>query len=260
MPAMDEFKKQREAIKDKPLKEKLDYFWYYYKMHVFVAIFILILVVTTIRDVASQKDVAFYVAFLNSFDVDSLDTDYDAKFIDEFAQLTDIDLEEYDVYLDTNMYFNVAEYDQASMAAMQKFLAMSSNAEIDVVVTDRDIFSSYADNGFFRDLNDYLTPEQLEKYSDHFYYFDEGVLDDEIDYEAVYNNELAIPVDTVERRDPSGMEKPIPVGIFLDDSMKDKLTQNYYYAEGQEIVFGFMGEEDTFVYCQQFLDWLVGEE
>lgn len=255
MPAMDEFKKQRKAINSKTFKEKLDYFWYYYKLHVFVAIFILILVVTTIIDVVSQKDVAFYVAFLNSFD-----TDYDQEFIDEFAQLTDIDLEKYDVYLDTNMYFNVAGYDQASMAAMQNFLAMASNAEIDVVVTDRNVFSNYADNGFFRDLNDFLTPEQLEKYSDHFYYFDGGTLDDAIDYEKIYSSELAIPVDTVERRDPSGMEKPIPVGIFLDDSMKNRLTQSCYFAEGQEIIFGFMGKDENIDYCRQFLDWLVSAE
>ena len=146
------------------------------------------------------------------------------------------------------------------MAAMQNFLAMAYNAEIDVVVTDRNVFSSYADNGFFRDLNDFLTPEQLEKYSNHFYYFDGAVLDDKIDYEEIYNSELAIPVDAVERRDPSGMEKPIPVGIFLDDSMKSRLTQSYYFGEGQEIVFGFMGSDETIEYCRQFLDWLVDAE
>ena len=255
MPTMDEFKEQRKAINNKSFKEKLDYLWYYYKLQIFVVIFILILVVTTILDVVNQKDVAFYIAFLNSFD-----TDYDQEFIDEFAQLTDINLEEYDVYLDTNMYFNVEGYDQASMAAMQNFLAMAYNAEIDVVVTDRNVFSSYADNGFFRDLNDFLTPEQLEKYSNHFYYFDGAVLDDKIDYEEIYNSELAIPVDAVKRRDPSGMEKPIPVGIFLDDSMKSRLTQSYYFGEGQEIVFGFMGSDETIEYCRQFLDWLVDAE
>lgn len=255
MPVMDEFKKEREMLKGKSFKEKLDYFWYYYKMHVFVGVCILILAGTTIHDVVTQKDIAFYVAFLNSFE-----TEQDEAFIGEFAQLTDIDLEEYDVYLDTNMYFNVAGYDESSMAAAQKFLAMSSNSEIDVVVTDRDVFASYADSGFFSDLHNYLTEEQIEKYSDHFFYFDEGILDDEIDYDAVYNSELAIPEDTVERRDPSGMEKPVAVGIFLDDEMNDKLTEIGYYGEVQEIVFGVMGSEENKVYCQQFLDWLLGEE
>jgi len=255
MPVMDEFKKQREAIKNKSFKEKLDYYWYYYKMHLFVAIFALILLVTTIYDIATQREVKFYIAFLNAFD-----SGFDQEFIAEFAPLTDIDLEEYDVYLDTNMYFNVANYDEASMAAMQKFLAMSSNAEIDVVVTDRNVYSSYADNGFFRDLNEYLTEEQLEKYADHFYYYDEAILDREIDYEAVYKNELAIPEDTTERRDPSGMERPVPVGIFLDDAMKAKLVEAGYYAEAQEIVFGFMGEDDTIANCRLFIDWLVESE
>lgn len=255
MPAMDEFKAQREAIKNKSFKEKLAYYWYYYKIHVIVAIFAIILVITTIHDIVTYKDIAFYVAFLNSFD-----TEHDQEFIDEFSLLTDIDTDEYDIYLDTNMYFNVADYDQASMAAMQKFLAMSSSGEIDVVIADRNVYSSYADNGFFRNLNEYLTDEQLAKYADHFYYYDEGTLDDEIDYEAVYNSEFAIPDDTSERRDPSLLEKPVPVGIFLDDAMKSKLTELGYYSESQEIIFGFMGKDDTIVYCQQFLDWLVATE
>ena len=255
MPVMDEFKKEREKLKGKTFKEKWDYFWYYYKMHVFVTICALILVFTTIRDIVTYKDIAFYVAFLNSFE-----TEQDEAFIAEFAQLTDIDLEKYDVYLDSNMYFNVAEYDQASLAAVQKFLAMSSSGEIDVVVADRNVFASYADSGFFLDIHNYLTEEQIEKYSDHFFYYDEGILDDEVDYEAVYSSELAIPDDTTERRDPSGMEKPLAVGIFLDDEMNDKLTEIGYYGDSQEIIFGIIGSEENKVYCQQFIDWLIGEE
>ena len=255
MPVMDEFKKEREMLKGKSFKEKLDYFWYYYKLQVFAVIFVLILVVTTIRDIVTQKDIAFYIAFLNCFA-----TEKDEEFIDVFAQLTDIDLEEYDVYLDTNMRFNVTEYDETSMAAAQKFLSMSSAGEIDVVVTDRDVFASYADSGFFMDLHNYLSEEQLEKYKEHFFYFDEGILDDEIDYDAIYSSELALPPDTAERRDPSEMESPVPVGIFLDDEMCDKLTETGYFGESQEVVFGIMGSEENKEYCRQFIDWLVGEE
>lgn len=255
MPVMDEFKKQREALKDKPFKEKWSYFWYYYKVHVIVVICVLILAGTTIHDIVTTKDIAFYVAFLNCFA-----TDQDEEFIDDFAQLTDIDLEENDVYLDSNMRFNVTQYDENSMAAAQKFLAMSAAGEIDVVVTDRDVFASYADNGTFMDLHNYLTEDQIEKYKDHFFYFDEGILDDEVDYEAIANSELAIPEDTEERRDPSDMESPVAVGIFLDEAMKQKLTDIGYYAESQELVFGIMGSEENKVYCQQFIDWLTGEE
>lgn len=253
MPVMDEFKKEREKLKGKSFKEKWDYFWYYYKMHVLVIVCALILLVTTIRDIMTQKDYAFYVAFLNSFA-----TEQDEIFIDEFAQLTDIDFDKYQIYLDTHMRFNVTSYDQASMAAAQKFLAMSSAGEIDVVVSDRDVFASYADNGFFYDLRNYLTEEQIAKYSDHFFYFDAATLDDEIDYNEVYSSEMAIPPDTTERRDPSSMEQPLAVGIFLDDEMNDKLTEIGYFGESQEVIFGIMGSEENKIYCQQFIDWLVG--
>ena len=255
MPAMDEFKKQREAIKNKSFKEKLDYYWYYYKMHIFIALFVLILVVTTICDIATSRETKFYIAFLNSFS-----SVFEQDFIEEFEPLTGLDLEKYNVYLDTTFYFNVNEYDEASMNALEKFLTMTSNSEIDVVITDRNIFSNYADNGFFRDLREYLTDEQLEKYADHFYYYDEAVLDREIDYQAIYNQGYVISTDTTERRDPSVMEKPVPVGIFLDDSLKAKLVAEGYYTEAQEVVFGFMGKDENIEYCRLFLDWITASE
>lgn len=252
MPLMDEFKKERESIKDKPFKEKLSYFWYYYKLHVVVAVFLLIVVITLIHDVVTNKDIIFDATFMNAYT-----TDRNVEFINEFAQLTDIDLEKYEVYLDTNMRFDLTSYDEVSLAASQKFIAMSAAGEIDVVVSDHDVFATYADSGTFQDLRDFLTAEQIEKYKDHFFYFDQTILDREIDFEAVNNSDLSVPEDTTDRRNPGAMEDPIPVGIFLEDSLNDRLIDAGYYMEEQEIIFAIMADEENKIYCQQFLDWLT---
>ena len=256
MPIIDEIRQQRKTLKSKPFKEKLDYFWYYYKTHVIVTFFAFIIGTILIHDLITAKDTAFYAAFLNSFATQQ----QDEEFMAEFAPLTDVDLTKHNIYLDTNIRFNVESYDEDSMAAAQKFMALSATGDINVVVSERNVFANYANNGVFMDLRDCLTDGQLGKYKDHFFYFDETILDQEIDYERITGDSSAIPDDTLDRRNPETMEKPVPVGIFLDDSMKNKLTEMGYYGKQQEIIFGIMNTEDTSVYCQQFLDWLTCEE
>ncbi len=254
MALMDEFKEQREAMKQKSFRERLDYFWYYYKTTTIITVCVAVFAIIMIVDVVTAKDTAFYVTFLNCFP-----TGRDTEFMDEFGELTDIDFDKYDIYLDTSLRLNLDEYSQASLNAAQKFLAMAATGEIDVVVSDRDLFSTYADNGNFMSVDNYLTEEQMERYKDYFYYFDAAVLDEEIDYDEIYNSDLAVPEDNAERRDPSQMKDPRAVGIFLEGSLNDKLTEIGYYGESQEIVLGFIANEESKIYCQQFVDWLLGE-
>ena len=51
MPVMDEFKEERESLKNGTPKQKLTYFWDYYKWHVIVAIVAIIVVVTFIQQI-----------------------------------------------------------------------------------------------------------------------------------------------------------------------------------------------------------------
>lgn len=257
MPLMDEFKKERESMKDKPFKEKIGYFWYYYKWHTVGAVFFLIILITLVHDIVTSKEIVFNATFMNAYSLDMSGNTEGNAFLKEFAQLAGIDTEKYEVYLDTNMRFDLTSYDQASLAASQKFLAMSAAGEIDVVVSERDIFSNYADSGMFQDLRDCLTEAQLEKYADYFFYYDRTVLEREIDFEEVNNSDLTIPEDTVERRDPASMSDPVPVGIFLDDSLNDRLIDAGYFIEDQELVFGIMGKEENRQNCLLFLDWLT---
>ena len=41
MAVMDEFKEEREALKRGTPKQKLAYFWYYYKWHVIISVIII---------------------------------------------------------------------------------------------------------------------------------------------------------------------------------------------------------------------------
>lgn len=55
----DEIKQQHMKTKDMDFKGKLNYFWYYYKIHTFAAIIIVIFVSIFIHDMVTAKDYNF---------------------------------------------------------------------------------------------------------------------------------------------------------------------------------------------------------
>lgn len=252
MAVMDEFKEQRESLKEKSAKEKWNYFWDYYKIHVFVVIGVLVFGGILIKDIVTSKDIAFYAALLNSFP-----SEQEEEFMDGFGELAGIDLNEYEVFLDTSLRFDMNNYDPSSMAATQKLLAMVSAGEIDVIVADRDTFANYASNEMFGDIRAHLTPEQITDLESHFFYYDYGLPEEEIDYNAIANSEPVDYTDTVDRRNPEEMIDPIPVGIFLDDDLKTQLVDAGFYGAESEILFGIVGNSQNTAYSQAFLEWLT---
>ncbi len=254
MPLMDEFKEEREALKQKSLKEKFGYFWYYNKTTVIVISCIALFVLYMVYDVATKKDTAFYAAFINC-----TPTYTDSEFMEDFTALTDIDTDKYDAYLDTSISFKTTGYDQLSMNNTQKFLALCATEQIDVVVAESSLFASYANQGLFKDLDLFLTDEQLAKYGDCLFYFDEAILDREVNYD-LKALEAQLVVDVDEQRSAEGKELPKAVGVFLSGDMKDRLTQAGYYSDSQELVIGFLGSEERSEYDSMFFDWITEAE
>lgn len=100
-------------------KGKLGYFWYYYKVHTIVGIIIAFFLFVLIRDIATSKDYAFYGTYFNAEQTFSAEEQMAA-----FAEYAGLDTENYDVYLDSDMYYSLTDMSETSLAASQKFTAM----------------------------------------------------------------------------------------------------------------------------------------
>ena len=86
----DEIREQHQKTKNMTFKERLAYFWYYYKIHTIAVIAILIFGGMLIHDITSSKDYCFYGVMLNSIllSEDKLET--------TFAEYADLDTQTYD--------------------------------------------------------------------------------------------------------------------------------------------------------------------
>ena len=250
MAVMDEFKEEREALKNGTPKQKLAYFWYYYKWHVIIGIVIIAMVSSFIYQFVNRKDTAFNTVLLNASLLDQMSSEQ-PKFIADFAEKEGIDLNTSDITFDTSIRIVEDSMDETSVTSSQKLMVYVAANELDSMITDFDSFRKYANSSVFYDLRDVLTDEQIQALEPYFYYVDrEVVLAIEAandDLNSDYTPEYPDPFH------PEEMQDPVPVGICLTDC-KD-LTDNYYFR-GDGIVMGIYANAehvDTAVDLAEYL-------
>ncbi|MCM1569570.1 MAG: hypothetical protein NC081_09000 [Roseburia sp.] len=251
MPVMDEFKEEREALKNGTFKEKLMYFIYYYKWHVLAVIIIAAIVISLLHAFLSRKDIAFYGVFLNA-----VETGANPDYSSDFGNAMGIDLEEYDVYFDSTVFIDMTKMDEATVASSQKIMVYLAAGDLDMIVTDTGSLEHYAYLDTLTDLRTLLSPEQTEKYEPYFYYVDKKIVTERA--AAVDSMDMEyVPVYPENPFDPSSMAEPVPVGICMDSC--EVLRENYRFKEGN-LVFGVFVTSKHTDLALEYLEYTFPDE
>ncbi len=158
---------QKKVLENEGLKGRLQYFIYYYKWHVIIAVIVLIFTINTIIDLATRKDIILQVVYVNGFpNVES------TEFMEDFQKNIEINEKKETTQLDDTFYINSKSPSIYDEQYMEKLMVMASAGTIDVVVVDEDYFKTMAAGGYFLDLSKILSSEQMNKYSDKLFYYD----------------------------------------------------------------------------------------
>lgn len=251
MPVMDEFKKERETLKDKPFRDKLSYFVTYYKWHVIGIISILALVIGIGRSMLNYKEVGMYGILLNAYA-----TTLEAKddFCDDFVAYSGFDTDTYNI--DFEYTFRMGEtMDSAGLSASQTIMVYIAAGDIDIMTMDTFNFNKYAYNGVYADLREILTEEELETYKDKLFYMDRNYYE-YLSESSKDNTSLQYEYDYPVYNDPDSMIDPIPVGINLKDSEK---FNTYFSYKGEDVYIGVLLNTKHRDTCKQLLDFLLKE-
>lgn len=246
MPVMDEFKEERAAMKNGTPKQKLSYFWDYYKWHVIVGCAALIALASFISQVVNRKDTALSVVLINCSERDS-SIDH-SEYTAAFAEYAGIDETEYEIIYDTSIWLGGSE----QYASVQKLVAYIAAADLDVIISDPDSLISYAYQENFFDLRQFLDQEQMERCKDSFFYID-GAVVEEIDDARQAGDYEFTPV-YKDSRHPEAMQDPIPVGIYLG---ADFPLSEYYLFSGDECVACAVINTTRPELTSRFLDFLT---
>lgn len=251
MPVMDEFREERQAMKHGTLKQKLMYFWDYYKWHLIIGLLAVAIVVSVVHQALTRRDIALYALLLNGSPYDFLADD--STYTAPFAEYAGIDESKYQIMYDATVQIGTGAGDDYTSA--QKLMVYIAAGELDVMVSDPDSLLQYAYQGDFQDLRDFLTQEQLEKYADAFYYIDQAVSEEhaaankanDYDYVPVYGDP----------HHPEKMRDPVPAGVFLP---QDCPLLSDYYFRGSELAAGVLINTARPELASKYLDYLMLEK
>lgn len=248
MPLMDEFREERQAIRQKSLKEKLSYFFDYYKWHTVAVITLVAVVISLTVHLINRKDCALYVGLLNTAELEQTET-----YRQQFEEYAGIDSSEYEAIFDTSMLIQPGGRDQMSAVSYQKLTAFTAAGDLDVLICSPDITEFYVGRGIFCDLRDILSPEQTALYESRFFYVDQTVLD--AIQEASKKGEDYEPVFS-DPGNPEAMENPVPVGICLDDCQR--LKESIHFTDDTQVlsVISNSSKIDT---ALKFIDYVLQE-
>lgn len=233
---------QKKAFATMTFKEKLAYFWDYYKIHTIVAICVIVFLVSFIHSYRSNKPYAFYAVLLNAADTEE-NRDIPALWADEFLEYAGIDPESYQVNIDTTTDITAdGGGDQYEMANRQKMAAMMQIGDIHAIVADTETFDSYARLEYFYVLTDTFSEEELAPYADYLYYTDAADFDEETGdtLEEMEAAQAEIYQKVIDHRDPSAMKKPIAVGICIPKE-GNKMAEAGYYSYLDKGNYTFQG-------------------
>lgn len=229
MPVMDEFKEEREALKHGTPKQKFAYFLDYYKWHVIIAVAVIGFAASLIYQSVTRKETAFFAAVVNAFEMVSPE-----EHIQSFADYAGIDRGEYDVAFDSSIRIDNSSMTQDTITSTQKLMVLIAASEIDVVLGDDGLIEQYAYNDSFYDIREVLTQEQIEKYESRFFYMDQAVAEAISAAQEDPNYDYSKAPTHPNPKKPEAMERPVPVGIYLDGA--DSLEEVYYFLDGDAVL------------------------
>lgn len=247
MPVMDEFKEEREALKHGTWKQKLSYFIDYYKWHVIITAAVLVIGISVVVEIVTQKETALYACLLNT--VELYDT---TEYAQSFAEYAGIDLNDNALIFDTSMTIETGQIDQTSILSVQKFMANVAAADLDVMITDSATMEDYANDDYFYDVRDFLTPEQAARFEPYFYYVDITVVQERL--AARINLDDTYVPSYPDPRHPEDMDQPVPVGIYLEG---ENALKDFFYFRSDEVVISVFGNTSRPEAVSSFIDFLM---
>lgn len=152
------------TFKEMTVMEKADHIWEYYKIHIIAGLFVLLFAGSMINHLFINKPKALLVnlSLLGGY----VDTNRLSDFGDKLTEALLDDPEAHEeVKIDFFTFDDQGDI-QLAMASRQKFMAMTSIQEIDVLIADRAEFESLAYQGYFKPLDTVLDPSTLEDFYD----------------------------------------------------------------------------------------------
>ncbi|MCR5250801.1 MAG: hypothetical protein K6E50_09375 [Lachnospiraceae bacterium] len=174
MPLMDEFREEREKIKDAPMRAKMQYFADYYLKWVIAAAAVLIVVIILIVDMARHKEEMLYVMFANFRDLGRTEADIEDAFAAQYLEdpkKQRINAES-DIYIladeeaESNSSTDAKLYEKYTYSDQQKVTMQLAVGGMDLMISGEDVLRRYVEYGYVIPLENLYSAEELKAFEE----------------------------------------------------------------------------------------------
>lgn len=247
----ENIKKIRTAIKEGKGAAVAEYFWDYYKLHMFVFLAVVGFLGNLGYTKLTAKEIILSGTLLNQYNI--LGDEPTANLVDTFMVEQGFDADETKVELNTSLRYSNNGDSSLNDATIQGLLAQCSGGTMDFVTGDMEAMTIFAYGDYFYDLREVLTEEEIEIYEPYFLYIDRDY-QRQVD-EAFENPEVLLTMLPPDMRYPEEMVDPAPILINLEGT---NLYTDIYLELVDTLCFGFTVNSPNLETSKEFLDYLTG--
>ena len=217
-------------MKGKPFKEKLAFYWEYYRLPVIVGVLLVAFLIYMVISLTLRKDTAFLGVFVNAHEGDSA-----KAYMTAFAEEAGVDGKKQEIIADVSLSIVFSEtISENTFSSIQSIQSMIAAKEIDCMMADRDAFVFLAYSDYLIDLREFMSEKELAAFGEAVFYANAALFPDgseKNESPAGADQETVWPTDTAgepwpstssgliypDPSKPERMTDPVPVGIFLSE-------------------------------------------
>jgi len=169
---MDEFREEREAMKNAPLKDRIAYFWEYNKLETFLVVFGTICIISIATSIMNRKEEVLSGVVLNRFWLQQEGLGCE-EFINDYLEYREYDPDEYDLVLNTAMTYIAGDTEgvlEENVNSSQVIAASLTAGALDFMIADDAAILEFDNTEYFHDLRNIFTEDELKSYDDFLIY------------------------------------------------------------------------------------------
>ena len=242
MTAREAHQAQWQALKDKPLSNKLKYIFTYYWPGILGVICVIAFAVSWIGGILTQKDTALAGYLING----TVNPSYSGNLRADFMAHQQLDSNQYEFNLTSDVEYNPNGGTDAALYVLESIVVQAATGELDFIVTNLDTYPVFS--AYYKDLKAVLSAQQLEKWQNSLVYVEKEALDYLISDEF---DEFEIPKYYLSTE---GLKNPIAVGVRLPSS--SSLFDAYAFPPG-DVIFGIVHNAKNIENTLAFLEYVM---
>lgn len=156
-----------KTFQEMTVKEKIEHIWEYYKPAVFgIVAGVALIIYIIVKILNPDPEVVLGVTLVNSY----MQQDAEGRVIfDDYLTDNGYNTEEETISVNSSFYLSADGMSQMDMASSQALIAMNAVGEIDILGGDEAVMNMLGVNGGLMEMEEVLTPEQMEQYADRLF-------------------------------------------------------------------------------------------